>query len=349
MNLRFQIGIVGCGKIARRHVEACLLSDMVDICAFVDPTPQRARDLAAEFQVDAPIVDSLDKVLGKLDGAVIAAPNHFHRPLAEQCAAAGVHTLIEKPIAGTLQDATAICEAHEAAGTVCGVGFVTRFAANNQQMQRLIQSGYFGEIHEFAYQFGSRGGWAPLSAYNLDRKATGGGVLVVTGSHFIDRMLHWFGTPADCSLLTDSLGGPEANALATFRFNRGASTLFGTARFSKTVPMPAGFVMRTSKGIVSLIDQPAAKIALRPVDESLKLTIEPDHESGNLFQAQLEDFVRACQSNGRPAVDGREALRSVELTEQLYANCEPLNDAEPCGRILAVSANQEQVSASAAE
>jgi len=109
MNSLFRIGIIGCGKIARRHVEACLQSSAVDIAALVDPSLERAELLAHEFGVKTKIADSLDKVINHLDGVIIAAPNNFHCRLAIQCAKARVHVLIEKPIAGTSVEAKEIC------------------------------------------------------------------------------------------------------------------------------------------------------------------------------------------------------------------------------------------------
>ncbi len=324
MTSPFRIGIVGCGKIARRHVEACLLTPAVQIEALVDPAAGRAHAIAEEFGVKATVATSLSEVIDQFDGVIIATPNNYHCELALQCAESGRHVLIEKPIAGTSEEGIRICEAHEKSGTVCSVGFVTRFRGNNRQMHRLIQSGYFGVIHEFAYQFGSRGGWAPLSAYNLDKSATGGGVLVVTGSHFLDRMLHWFGDPVENSLQTDSEGGPEANALASFRFDRDGTELNATARFSKTVALKAGIVLNTDKGIISLADAPDAKIMVRPHDADVVLSIEPDEPAGNIFQAQLENFVDACRQSGHIEVSGREGLRSVVLTERLYENGQPL-------------------------
>ncbi|QEF99635.1 putative oxidoreductase YcjS [Stieleria maiorica] len=332
MSSEFRIGIVGCGKISRRHVEACLMSTKVAITALVDPAIDNAVALSKEFGVTANIAANIDQCINELDGVIIAAPNNFHREIAITCAGAGVHVLIEKPIAGNSEDAEAICLAHERAGTVCSVGFVTRYRSNNRQMHRLIQSGYFGEITEFAYQFGSRGGWAPLSAYNLDKEATGGGVLVVTGSHFLDRMIHWFGIPTESCLWTDSEGGPEANSFAAFRFDREEdASIHGSARFSKTVALPAGFVMKTSKGIVSLVDSPDARIKIRTGDDSPTLAIEPDDESGNIFHAQVEDFVRACRGQESSVVSGRDALQSVLLTEELYRNSGALGEAPSTG------------------
>ena len=333
MTSKFRIGILGCGKISGRHVEGCLLSPLVELTGLVDPVIQRAEALARSYGIAPRIADNLDDMLDYVDGVVIAAPNNFHRPLAVQCAESGTHVLIEKPIAGTSEDGIAICEAHERSKTICTVGFVTRFRDNNRKMRELIQSNYFGETQEFAYQFGSRGGWAPLSAYNLDKKATGGGVLVVTGSHFLDRMLHWFGDPTEQTLWDDSLGGPEANALAAFRFDNNGLTIRGSARFSKTVALTAGIVIKTTQGMIVLADAPTAPIQFRPHNESVELNVSVETKTENVFQAQIDDFSRACRAEHSPAVCGREGLRSVSLTEKLYANRFPLSESVKCGSL----------------
>ncbi len=80
-------------------------------------------------------------------------------------------------------------------GTVAAPGYVTRFRPNLRLLKSLLDQGYFGRVTRFVHQFGTAGGWAPLSGYNLARSATGGGVLMVTGTHFLDRMLWFWGMP----------------------------------------------------------------------------------------------------------------------------------------------------------
>jgi predicted dehydrogenase len=75
------------------------------------------------------------------------------------------------------------------------VGYYMRFRNEVILLKRLLDVGYFGHIRRFHFQHGTIGGWSPLSGYNLDRNASGGGVLVVSGTHFIDLMLYWFGYP----------------------------------------------------------------------------------------------------------------------------------------------------------
>ena len=85
-------------------------------------------------------------------------------------------TLIEKPLASTYAEGEAIVRAAQAHRQVVAVGYVLRFRENVLLLGDLLKAGYFGTVRRFAHQFGSRGGWAPMSSYNLSRRATGGGV-----------------------------------------------------------------------------------------------------------------------------------------------------------------------------
>ena len=316
----FKVAIVGCGKIAASHAEAVLSSPFADLVALIDPVPARAHALAERFGVRPQVAADVSEVLAGVNGAIIATPNHTHAAIAERCLAAGVAVLIEKPLAISTSEGERICQAAGRSGATVAVGYVSRFRETVRLMARLIEEGHFGQIRRFAYQFGTKGGWAPLSAYNLDRRTSGGGVLVTTGTHFIDRMLYWFGYPDEATLIDDALGGPEANAEAHFVYRK-KQGFIGVARFSKTVTMPAGFVMDTDMGVVVLKDRADATIFLRPHDKpDLEMTIVPRHRApgGDEFVQQLEDFIQAARGQRAPTVTGEQGLDSLRLLEQLY-------------------------------
>jgi predicted dehydrogenase len=317
----FKLAIVGCGKIATAHVEAALASGTSEVVALVDPARERAEGLAERFNLRPAIATSIGEIGAVADGAVIATPNHTHADLAEQCLSLGISVLIEKPLALNVVEGERICEAARRYGGTVAVGYVSRFRENVRLMACLIRSRYFGRIHRFAYQFGTRGGWAPVSGYNLDRRTSGGGVLVTTGTHFIDRMLDWFGYPEHAILSDDSADGPEANALMHVRYD-GNEGLVGTARFSKTVTMPAGFAMETDRGTVLLRDRPDAPVLLRPanrpdLESSIYLRQAAGGVAGDEFVRQLNDFVAAVQGHVPPVVTAEQGLRSLQLLEHL--------------------------------
>jgi predicted dehydrogenase len=318
---RFRLAIIGCGKVAASHVEAALSSDLAEVAALVDATPGRAQALAERFDINPRLAEDISQVAGEVDGAVIATPNATHAPIAEQCLLSGVAVLIEKPLGVSPDDGRRIGDAAAQTGCTVAVGYVSRFRGNVRQLGTLIRDRYFGRIHRFAYQFGTKGGWAPLSGYNLDRRTSGGGVLVNTGTHFIDRMLDWFGYPDEMFLVDDSEGGPEANATAYFTFG-GDHGFRGIARFSKTVALPAGFVMETDQGTVMLKDRSDAPILFYP-NRSPDLVHAvssrgPAAGAGDEFVQQLEDFIVAARTRRPPFVTVEQGRLSLRLIDELY-------------------------------
>lgn len=325
MTQRFRIALAGTGLITRdSHLPAALASDKVDVVALVDPVRERAAACAQAYGISPRIAASIEEVLGSIDGAVIATPNHLHMPIAVACLEAGVSTLIEKPLASSAAQGEAILAAARKSGATVAAGYSTRFRNNIILLKELLDENYFGRVTRFAHQFGTVGGWAPLSAYNLRRESSGGGVLVVTGTHFLDRMLYFWGYPAQVQLEDDSLGGPEANCSAVFRYGEAEGGLSGIARYSKTFALPGGLVIETESGAVTLADLDESEIVLRPADRpGLRHVIRRDHGgAGQIdpFFLQLEDFVDACTTGRPPRVDGEQALLSLKLIEALYAD-----------------------------
>lgn len=327
MERLFRVGLVGAGMIAEAsHLPAVLASPMVTLAAIVDPIVDRAAALAAAYGLAVRVAPRVDDVMGDIDGAIIAAPNDAHCPVAVACLRSGVPVLIEKPLASTYAEGEAIVRAAAESGRVVAVGYSTRFRSEVSLLKTLLDEGCFGEARSFVHQFGTPGGWAPRSAYNLDRRSAGGGVLVVTGTHFLDRMLYFWGYPDRVALEDDALGGPEANCVARFEYT-GRRSLEGSARYSKTVSLPSGLVIETERGYVVLADREDADIVFRPhakpgLEEIVRRRRRrlPTVDERSVYQRQLEDFVTACREGGQPLVDARQGLASLRLLEQLYAS-----------------------------
>ncbi|RIK73455.1 MAG: hypothetical protein DCC67_17895 [Planctomycetota bacterium] len=329
MHNPLNIAIVGCGRIAQRHAAACLQTEGARLAAAVDADLERARSLARLAGGDVQAATSIDELPGGIDGAVIATPNHLHCETAIACLKRGISVLIEKPLATTVADGEAIHLEAVKQGRVACVGYSQRHRPNVQLMKRLLEREHFGAVKRFAYQCGSRGGWSPLSRYNLDRQSVGGGVLVVMGTHFLDRMLHWFGYPREAALVHDGAGGPEANAFASFRFDFGGRQLEGEARFSKMTAMTPVIAMDAEAGTVVLADHDRAQIRLFPHTEPGLAVVLQDRgasgDPGDIFQLQLADFVAACRGEREPMSPSASALESLRLLETLYAQAEPFD------------------------
>jgi predicted dehydrogenase len=158
-------------------------------------------------------------------------------------------------------------------------------------------------------------------------------VLVVTGTHFLDRMLHTWGEPDKVELLDDSLDGPEAHCEGLVHYTSGPfAPLEGLVRYSKCVSLPAGLVLETERGTVMLRDGYEDQVVLFPRDRSglrLQITAEPDGALApelNPGQRMLRDFVEACRGNRAPEVDGMQGLASMKLLQRFYENRQVIAD-----------------------
>jgi predicted dehydrogenase len=326
-----RLALLGAGQIAiQSHLPGALACRDVVVTAIVDPVVERAASAARMYGIRPLLTADPGKALASVDAAIVATPNATHRDIALQCLEAGVHVLIEKPMTVTASEARQIVDAAARRGCVVAVGYATRLRPNVQLLKELLSEGYFGRVTAFAHQFGTVGGWSPMSGYNLSAATAGGGVLIVTGSHFLDRMLYLWGYPDAVRYRDDSAGGPEANCVASFTYRTGSGVMTGSARYSKTAALPGALVLQTELGNVVLADRDDADIVLHPAEApSLQHVIRrtASHANGtaDIFQLQVEDFVAACRGQRAPACDGVAGMQSIQLIESLYACREPLD------------------------
>jgi len=140
-----RIAIIGAGLIGRTHINVIRQEWRCEVAAIADPMPAAAT-LASEQGVPyfADYTAMLDSV--KPDGAIIATPNALHAPAALACAERGVHMLVEKPIADTIEAAQSIVGAADRAGVALLVGHHRRFNPFIQKTRDIIQGGRIGRL-----------------------------------------------------------------------------------------------------------------------------------------------------------------------------------------------------------
>jgi len=134
-------GVIGLGKMGRHHVRVISGLSGVDLVAVCDESPT-ATEIAG-----VPIVSSIDDLLALgVDYCVVSVPTGLHAEVGLQLASAGVASLLEKPIADTVEQANSLCQAFQAAGVVAAVGHIERFNAAIREMRRRIDEGQIGEV-----------------------------------------------------------------------------------------------------------------------------------------------------------------------------------------------------------
>src|SRR6266498_3931915 len=145
MTPTLRIAVAGAGRIGKRHVQMIVNDDGCALSALVDPAPG-AGDYAGSLGV--PLYASLGELFAgdRPDGVVLATPNQLHVDQALECIAARVPTLVEKPIAHTLEAGIALCKAAEAANVPVLVGHHRRHSSTMAKAIEIVASGVLGKI-----------------------------------------------------------------------------------------------------------------------------------------------------------------------------------------------------------
>lgn len=137
-------GLIGLGMMGRHHARNLQSLEGVELVAAADAHGD-PHGAAPGLEV-LPDVEAL--IAAGIDYAVVAVPTQFHRDVAIALAEAGVHTLVEKPLAFDVDEAEEITAAYEKAGLVGAVGYIERYNPALQEMRRRIADGQLGEIFQ---------------------------------------------------------------------------------------------------------------------------------------------------------------------------------------------------------
>ena len=121
-----RIGVAGAGHFGRYHALKVAASDRAVLSGVFDPDLDRARAVGWEAGAEAVALDTL---IAASDALIVAAPAEVHFDIAAAALIAGVHVLVEKPIAATLEQADALDRLARARGLVLQVGHLERFSA----------------------------------------------------------------------------------------------------------------------------------------------------------------------------------------------------------------------------
>lgn len=117
--------VIGVGHMGRFHAEKLAASDAAKLVAVADSNAARAQEVASTLGC-APATD-FRTLLGAIDAAFVAVPTALHREVVGACLEAGVHVLVEKPLARTLAEADELLALARAKGLALQVGHLERF------------------------------------------------------------------------------------------------------------------------------------------------------------------------------------------------------------------------------
>ncbi|HTV69605.1 MAG TPA: Gfo/Idh/MocA family oxidoreductase [Rhizobiaceae bacterium] len=189
---RLKVALLGCGNIGVRHAAAAReLQHELDLVACCGREPGKTAAFAKTIEA-APFTDFAEMLaVAKPDLLIVALPPFAHDGQVEAAARAGVHVLVEKPIALSNERARAMVETVRAAGVIGACGFMYRFGAAVGRWESLMAAGQTGRIGHFSGNFHSNALHAPW----WRSREKSGGQMVEQLIHIVDLARHFLGMP----------------------------------------------------------------------------------------------------------------------------------------------------------
>ncbi len=326
-----QLGIVGAGRAAERiHLPAIRECPECECAWIADLDEAAATELAGRFTV--PLAGSDLSTLTRVDGVVIATPPESHAPIAKECLERGQHVLCEKPFVTRSADGEELVRLAEEKDLVLAVGLQRRYYPVSRLIRRMIAVNWLGRVRSIDAEEGLVYDWQPRTSFRAERPASGGGVLIDTGSHTIDRILWWLGDrPArPIRYEDDSHGGPETDCELEFAIAAEGDEIPVSVTLSRTRTLRNRFRIVAEKGVLQLAFNEPLRVTLR--DEAFRngagdpLILQPgggadQGDRSSRFDAgrkQIADFSQAIATKGRPLNDARSTLSLSRLIDWCY-------------------------------
>ena len=220
-----RVGLIGYGAWGRWHARALAGFPDVTLAAILCNGAESAAAAAADFPGISVLRDQAEFLAFPLDAVDIVSPNHMHAEQATAALAAGLHVMVEKPLANTVAGCDAILAAARAANRCVSVGHELRVSTQWGMIRDEIAAGHIGKPMAATYSLfrrpfrGGAGGWrhdaARVGSWILEEPV-----------HFFDLLLWYFAEHGDpVTIRADSsagAGGLQSNLSATVRYPSGA-------------------------------------------------------------------------------------------------------------------------------
>ncbi len=183
--------VIGSGFIAAEHLSALHQLPDAEVAGIVDLDPGRAA-AAARAAGGVPWgVDLATAITDwSADAAIVCTPNHTHPAIGRTLAEAGVHALIEKPLAITPGEAAELVELFEGHGLVLSAAHTHRYAPYARAVRQAIVDGAVGRPLQARITLLGGWIWGDWRNWQIDRKRSGGHALH-NGMHLLDLVTWW--------------------------------------------------------------------------------------------------------------------------------------------------------------
>lgn len=196
-NQPIRVGIVGCGGMARYHLERMLKQqDTTKIVAMCEPSLESYTTAAQMFSdagLDVPPnqpdwLHFLPEYKDKLDAVLIVSPHVYHHEQTKSCLEAGLDVLLEKPMVMNAEEARDLIATRDRTGRLLVVAFPGSLSPQIRTAVELIRSGEFGTILNINAMVWQNWNSGTVGTWRQQPELSGGGFLFDTGAHMLNTV-----------------------------------------------------------------------------------------------------------------------------------------------------------------
>jgi predicted dehydrogenase len=299
---KLRAAVIGAGRLGRHHAAKYAESPDLELVAVADLSEPSAREVAARFGCRA--VRDFRDVLSGVDLVSVAVPTERHLEVAGACLEAGVHVLVEKPIARTVEEADALIALAAARGLRLAVGHVERYNPAFVAMRQALARPVFIEserLAEFQPRVTDIDVVLDLMIHDID--------LALALAHAEVAVIIACGF----KVLTDSID----IATAHIEFADGAVANLSASRVSQ---VPVRKLRAFGSNGYASADLHGARLREARRTDGAKITVEerafPDADA---LRAEIASFAAAVRGDGVDIVTGAEGRRALAIALEINA------------------------------
>lgn len=324
--MTINIAFVGTGYISTIHAKAAQKLSDVELAAIVDLYPENVPAFAEEFGISRQYTDIKDLLdAGDVDAVVIGTPNYVHAPQTVAALEAGVHVLVEKPMAINSEEANNMVHMAETSSAILQVGHCWRFDEEVRWLHNRVENGDLGRVVR-TKGYGIHVHWGPAGWFTEKRYA-GGGALADMGIHAIDTARFLVGDPEPQSVYA-RIGtyykdmDVDDTGIIIVNWENGISSYIESGWWQPHMDGPeAATQLYGTKGFGQLfptyLELPNAE--LQKIDR-----IDADFEERephclqSMYDTQMAYFIQCIQASQEPSPGPAEGWTNIRIVDAAY-------------------------------
>lgn len=296
---KLPMAVIGTGHFGKFHAQKVAASQNAELVAVADIDLGRAREVGEALGAEA--VSDYRELFGKVDAVCVAVPTHSHHAAASDCLSNGLHVLIEKPIADTLEAADALIALAEKHDRILQVGHLVRF------------SGVAAALRNHATR--------PLYIDSLritpfQGRGTDVNVILDLMIHDIDLILSLVDSPI---IDIDAAGAPvftesEDICNARIKFANGCIATITASRISFKTERRMR-IFQSNNYLSVNFDEQSLNVVKRSEQGSMFPGVdiaEHRYEEVDALEQEIESFISCIQEKRPPLVGGVEGRQALE-------------------------------------